>query len=258
VPAVLITHGLGEHSSRYWHVAEQLAANGCEVASYDLRGHGRSGGRRGDAPGFRAFLDDLELVLSTFKECRSTPGPLFLYGHSLGGLIVLRFLQQRRHSAGSVASVVDGVIAASPWLRLAFDPPRWKRFLAGIARWVCPGFRQITGLDPARLSRDLEFLAAMPDADLIHHQLSARLYYEVRQACSAVLAGAAEIALPLLLLHGQADPITSWAATRDFFEANASPDKTLKLYPGVFHETHNDLGREEVLDDIVAWLRRHG
>ncbi len=252
-PTVLLTHGLGEHSARYWHVEERLASHGYDVASYDLRGHGRSGGRRGDAPGFQAFLDDLAQIVATVNERRAlaspAPGPLFLYGHSLGGLITLRFLQDRRDPS------VSGAIAASPWLQLAFAPQRWKLLLAAITRWVCPGYRQITGLDPSRLSRDAEFLAAMPDLHLSHHQLSARLFYEIRQSCTALLTGAAKIPYPLLLLHGQADPVTSWMATNDFFQAAVSPDKTLKLYPGVFHETHNDLDREEVLTDIVSWLR---
>lgn len=251
-PAVLITHGLGEHSSRYWHVEEHLAACGFGVALYDLRGHGRSEGRRGDAPGFQSFLDDLDCVIAAVRQrLGPSPGPLFLYGHSLGGLITLRFLLERPRSG------VRGAIAASPWLQLAFAPARWKLCLAALARFVWPGFRQITGVDPRRLSRDATFLAAMPDLHLSHHRLSARLFHEILRACKVVAAGATQIREPLLLLHGQADPVTSWIATHAFYQACASTDKSLKLYPGVFHETHNDLDRSQVLADVSAWLLQH-
>jgi len=251
-PTVLITHGLGEHSSRYWHLEEAFTREGFAVARHDLRGHGRSGGRQGDARNFQVFLDDLERIIAAVGEYRKSPqAPLFLYGHSLGGLITLRFLLERGIGTHGIA----GAIAASPWLQLAFVPARWKLALAAAARYLCPGFRQITGMDPTRLSRDAEFLAAMPDLHLSHHRLSARLYYEIQRSCHIVLTQAARFHHPLLLLHGQSDPVTSWHATEGLFHACASPDKTLKLYPGVFHETHNDLGREQVLADIVSWAK---
>ncbi len=248
---VLITHGLGEHSGRYGHVVEKLAESGCDVLTYDLRGHGRSGGRRGDAPSFHAFLDDLGAVAASARE--ASAAPLFLYGHSLGGLITLRFLEEFRDSG---TRRIEGAIIASPWLRLTFQPPRWKLLLAEVARRVWPGLCQLTGLDDSRLSRDPAFLATMPDLDLTHHRLSARLFYTIGQACVAARDLASEIRLPLLLLHGQADPVTSWEATRGLFETAGSADKTLLLYPETFHETHNDLDRDRVLADIVSWLRQ--
>lgn len=260
---VVITHGLGEHCGRYGHVVEALTAHGAEVLRYDLRGHGRSTGRRGDAPGFGALLDDLKSVVAAAKQRQSLrhngpPPPIFLYGHSLGGLITLRFLQEQAMDGISNAeSGIAGAIVASPWLRLAFQPSRWKIFLASVMRRICPGFRQITGMDTSRLSRDAAFLQTLPDLDLSHHRLSARLFYEIERACVLARARASKITLPLLLLHGQADPVTCWMATRDFYEAAASADKTLKLYPEALHETHNDLDRNRVVTDIAQWVTRH-
>lgn len=245
---VLITHGLGEHSARYGHVIEHLLTHGYEVVTYDIRGHGRSTGRRGDAPSFQAFLDDLSTVVRWVEQRRPAPR-LFLYGHSMGGLITLSF-------AAHAHPPVAGIIAASSWLRLTFQPPWWKLFLGRIMRYIYPGFRQITGLDQTRLSHDQSFLAAMPDLDLSHHQVSARLFYEVLDACEETMRCAPKIEPPLLLLHGQADPVTSWLATREFYEKAGSTNKTLHLYPDFAHETHNELNRQQVLNDITDWLEQ--
>jgi len=251
---VLITHGFGEHSARYWHVRDALLARGFTVAAYDLRGHGRSTGRRGDAPAFAAFLEDMALVLRHARHHPSLPEGgarrVFLFGHSLGGLLTLRFLEEN-------GTAVDGAVVASPWIRLAFEPPWWKRAVARLALRLCPGIRMVTGMNPARLSRDQAFLAAMPDLHLSHHTLSARLYHEILLACGEARSRAGAITVPLLLLHGQKDPVTSWRATSALFETLPGPDKILKLYPDTLHETHNDLEREQVLADVTAWLAGH-
>jgi len=251
---VLITHGFGEHSARYWHVRDALLAHGFAVATYDLRGHGRSTGRRGDAPAFGAFLDDLARVLEHARRHPALPegaaGRVFLFGHSMGGLITLRFLEENR-------ACVDGAVVASPWIRLAFEPAWWKRGVARLARYICPGLRMVTGLDPTRLSHDEAFLAAMPDLHLSHHTLSVRLYDQIIRASAEARRRAGAISPPLLLLHGQQDPVTSWRATAALFETVPGPDKILKLYPDTLHETHNDLGREQVLADVTAWLVSH-
>ncbi len=249
---ILLTHGLGEHSARYLHVAEFFRQQGYEVASHDLRGHGRSGGRRGDARGFRRFLDDMEVVIREVeRRRREREGPLFLYGHSMGGLMVVRFLQERRSDR-----VAGGVVAA-PWIRLAFSPQWWKLALAGMARFVIPGYRQITGLDTTRLSRDRAFAEQLPGKELGHHLISARLFYDIHLSCQSALEEAGHCELPLLLLHGKADPVTSPLATEELFSRLASRDKTLKLYPDMVHELHNDLNREAVLADIAGWLSVH-
>ena len=241
---VVITHGLGEHSGRYGHVAEKFSALGLRVVTWDLRGHGRSSGERGDAMQYNLLIDDLEAVCACATE---EGGPLILFAHSLGGQLVLRFLEERQPACA-------GAVIASPWLRLAFDPPWWKLALARMALKIFPRFAQKTGTSWARLSRDFEHLASFPDLDLTHHLISARLYFAVRAGGEAALADAARLHLPLLLVHGDQDPITSHHATRELFEHVSSPDKTLRVCPGVLHETHNDLDRAIVLQEICDWL----
>ncbi len=246
---VVLTHGLGEHSGRYRHVVEHLTGQGYAVARHDLRGHGHSGGRQGDARSFSLFLDDLGQVVGETARLAGRETPLFFYGHSLGGVISLRFLQTRGEAVPT-----RGAILSSPWLRLAFEPPWWKLALGRLARRVVPGLRQPTGAQPRRVSHDVAFLQTLPDLHLVHHCISARLYFEVLAACAEAEAGAGAFATPLLMLHGEADPVTSWQATRAFFDAAASPGKRLHLYPSALHEVHNDTGREQVLADITTWL----
>ena len=240
---ILLTHGMGEHSGRYTHVVERLNAAGFRVLTWDLRGHGRSQGRRGDIRNYDVLLEDL---LAVWSIARSEPGPVFLYGHSLGGQITLNFAVRHRPETA-------GLIVTSPWLRLAFTPPRWKLILASITARVWPSFSQDTEVVANRLSRDLEFLQAMPDLDLIHHRMSARMFRALTTGASRASLDAAQIHCPILILQGSNDPITSVEATREFFQSLQARDKSLVIVPDALHEPHNDLCRDAVLDQITAW-----
>lgn len=242
--SILLTHGMGEHSGRYAHVVRHLTAAGLRVLTWDLRGHGRSEGRRGDIRDYSLLIDDL---LEVWSLASSGPRPHFLYGHSLGGQITLNFAVRHKPDAA-------GLIITSPWLRLAFVPPRWKVSLARIAAHVWPSFTQNTDVVPTRLSRDLDFLMALPDPHLVHHRMSARMYQAL--TAGAIRAGrdAIELPYPILLVHGGHDPVTSVSATKQFFRALRSQDKSLVIVPKALHETHNDLCRDSVLSQITAWL----
>jgi alpha-beta hydrolase superfamily lysophospholipase len=241
---LILTHGLGEHSNRYGHVATEFVARGWRVIAWDLRGHGRSSGARGDILAYESFVGDLRAVAERF---RIEGCPLFFYGHSLGGQITLRFLQ-------TTPMACQGAIVASPWLRLAFDPPWWKLALARLAMRFRPSFTQFTGNRWERLSRDLDHMSSFPDLDLVHHGISARMYFAVRAAGAQALADASLLRIPLFLLHGDADPVTSHHSTGEFFEQAGSEDKTLRILPGSRHETHNDLDRAQVIREVGDWI----
>lgn len=241
---LLVTHGLGEHAGRYAHVAARLAERGIRVHVYDLRGHGRSAGRRGDVENYDLLLDDLRRVLG---EVAAPGRPVFLFGHSLGGQIVLRFLE------GDVPAV-RGAVVASPWLRLAFSPPRWKLALARAVMCFFSRHSQRTGMRLDRLTRDQAHVEAMPDRVLMHHRISARMFFAVHAAGERAIADAERVRTPLLLLHGDADPVTCCRATAEFHERVSAPDKSLQIYPGGLHELHNDSIREDVLREVGDWL----
>jgi acylglycerol lipase len=241
---LLLIHGLGEHSARYLHVAEFFANRGITTWAWDLRGHGRSGGGRGRLDSYELLLEDVDTV---WREVAKQTAPAFLYGHSLGGQIVLRYLERRKPR-------VRGAVIASPWLKLAFRPAPWKLLLARLALRVYPELTQNTGMRPERLSRDLAFLNSMRDLDLVHHRISARMFFLLQEGAEAAVRGASRLTDAILVVHGSADPVTSSEATEAFFQKAASRDKTLKIYPGALHEMHNDLNRTEVLADIADWI----
>lgn len=241
---VILTHGLGEHSNRYGHVVAAFVARGWQVIAWDLRGHGRSSGVRGDVADYEDLIADLAAVVAKYA---SPNRPWFFFAHSLGGQITLRYLQEKQPAC-------SGAVIASPWLKLAYTPPWWKVALARVAMFFWPTFVQSTGSRLERLSRDASHLASFPDLDLVHHAISARMYFALRTAGQQVLNDAAKVQVPLLLLHGDADPVTSHHATCELFEQVASADKTLRIYPGTRHETHNDLDRAQVIREITDWI----
>jgi alpha-beta hydrolase superfamily lysophospholipase len=247
---VVLTHGHGEHSGRYVHVGQALSAAGYAVYAYDLRGHGKSGGPRGHTPRYDVLLDDLQLVWGWAEK--ENPGKkLFIYGHSMGGQITLNFALRRKPQAA-------GVIVSAPWLTLTYMPPAWKVTLAKVLSNILPTFTQKTGLDAAvKMAHDDAHLNSLPDLNLTHTFMSARMGFDVLAAADDALAHAIDFKYPLLILHGDADGAMNPAGSKQFYERASSTDKTLKLYPGLFHEVHNETERTVVLSDVVGWLERH-
>jgi len=242
---LLLNHGLGEHTGRYEPVGRRLAEAGFALAGFDLRGHGLSAGSRGHTPGYDALLDDLSKFVDQVR-LRFPRSPLFLYGHSLGGNLVLNFTLRRRPE-------LQGVIATSPWLRVALAPPRAKLALAQVLNWVAPAFTQEWGLESEDLSHAAETADAYDEDPLVHSRISARLFVAVSEAGKWALEHAGHFPLPLLLMHGSEDPVTSPEASAQF-AARAGGNATWRLWDGLFHELHNEVSREEVLSFMLAWL----
>lgn len=240
---VIITHGMGEHSGRYPHVMAELAASGFRVVGYDLRGHGQSEGRRGGLARYELYLDDLQAVIA---QCGTEP--VFLYGHSMGAQVVINFLADRRPG-------VSGTVLTSPWLRLAFRPPVWKVALARLTAKIWPDFTQTAPHSPHHLSRDADWLKSLDQANLVHRRVSAVMYVNLSEGAKCALSSGPRLHQPVLLMHGEDDPVTCAMATRSFFDSIEAVDKTLRLWPEMRHELHNELGRYEVIKPIVEWLR---
>lgn len=265
--AVLVNlHGLGDHSGVYAPLAEQLAAGGVAVHAPDLRGHGRSPGQRAYVDRWDRHLEDLDAFVA--HVAAREPGlPVFVLGHSLGGLIALEYALERRP--------VAGVIAAGPPLGEVGVPPVLMQ-LGRIAARVLPRFSLNVGMDLTGLSRDPAVVEAITADPLFHRRGTARLAVEVPAAIERVHQRARDIATPLLLLHGSADRMVPPAGTRAFFARIADPERarwneagpdapgeytaadrdvTLRLYAGVYHALYFDLGADEVRADTLRWIR---
>lgn len=239
-----LVHGFGEHSGRYGHVAAALVGAGYALVTGDHRGHGQSQGRRGHTPTYEHLMDDVGSLLGAAAE-RFPGRPQLIYGHSMGGNLALNYVLRRRPA-------LDGAVVTAPWLRLAFAPPRWKVAIGRAMDRIYPALLQSSGQDFAALSRDGAIGAAYAADPLVHTKISARMFTSLYAAGLWALDHAAEFALPLLLMHGGADTVTSAAATREF--GAKVPDCTLKIWDGFFHEIHNEPEQQQIFDAITGWL----
>jgi alpha-beta hydrolase superfamily lysophospholipase len=245
---VALVHGHGEHVGRYAHVGEVFAGAGYALVGFDERGHGRSDGPRGHTPSYDAMMDDVAALLGQIHE-RYPKLPVFLYGHSMGGNQVINFALRRKPA-------LKGVIATGPWLRLAFEPPALQVMLGRAMNKIAPAFTQKSGLETAALSRDPEIVKGYIDDPLTHDKISARLFVEMYEAGLWALDHAADFPLPLLLMHGTADRLTSAPASREFAERGGKK-VTWRAWDGWYHEIHNEPEKAEVLKTMVEWMDDH-
>ena len=242
---VVLVHGHGEHVGRYDHVGEAFTKAGYALTAFDLRGHGRSGGPRGHTPNYEALMDDIAdfLVLAT---ARFPNIPVFLYGHSTGGNLVLNFTLRRKPD-------VVGVIATDPWLKLAFDIPAFRLILARVMNKIAPGFTQNSGLETAAISRDPEVVKAYVNDPLVHEKITARFFVSIYESGLWAIEHAPEFPVPLLLMHGTGDRLTSGQANREFAE-RAGKLATWRAWEGWYHEIHNEPEKGKVLKAMIDWM----
>jgi alpha-beta hydrolase superfamily lysophospholipase len=246
---VALVHGFGEHCGRYNYLAEALTGASYALSSFDHRGHGHSPGLRGHIDNWQQLLDDVHASLPA-AEALAPAAPLFLMGHSLGGLIALNY-------AIRYPQALRGVIASAPLLAQPNVAP-WMSYLAKALSRLKPDFTLDTGLKADTISRDPAEVKRYCDDPYVHSRASARFGTELSAAQAWTQAHAADLSVPLLLYHGDGDPLVPIAGSRTFFSNVQVADKQWIEWPGGYHESHNDLHRAEVFSAVVAWLDKHG
>lgn len=249
--AVLVTHGYGEHSGRYDELVAALTKQGLCVATYDLRGHGRSGGPRGHIETFDDYVNDADALLEKLAEDAAWTGKPVLFGHSLGGLI-------STHVALSAQDRFRGLALTSPFFGLALDVPAVKKLLGrAMSRWF-PRFAQPSGLAGAQLTHDAAIASAYDADPLGVKHVTARWFTEATRAQEIAFERAPELRLPLFCMAAGDDLVASTEATRRLFERAGSADKELRVLPGLYHEVLNEVDRGPLLsalaERIASWM----
>ena len=244
---VIISHGFAEHSGCYRRLADHLGARlDVDVVAVDYRGHGRSPGRRGVVRRYDDLVGDLSSVLA-WAERQWPDVPRFVLAHSNGGQVALRLVLQGSNS-------VDALVLSNPALRIAAPIPPIKlklgHFLKKVAPWITLSGDLRTGV----LTRDPEIQEEHRTDPLRHNRMSPPLFFGMVEGGELLMHRAAEIQIPILVLLGGQDTLIDPTTSREFFERLGSEDKTLLIYPKMLHEPLNDLGREQVFDDVVRWL----
>lgn len=245
---IAIVPGLGDHSGRYTNVCGYFLPRGYAIYAFDTRGNGRSPGQRGYVSEWGEFREDLGSFLA-FIHDREPRAPLFLLGESLGAVMALEYCLRRPQA-------LSGVICAAPPLgEVGISPFLWM--LAHLLNRVWPRFSVTTGLDNSNLSRDPERGEEFERDPLTHNRGTARLAIELRRAVEWIHAHAADLGVPLLILHGTADRIASSQGSRDFIGKVRFVDSELREYEGGYHEPYADINKDEVLAYTEQWLERH-
>lgn len=244
---VVLVHGTGEHHGRYEHVAQYLTQRGISVESGDLPGWGRSPGLKGHVVQF----DDYVAAVAEWVEAakRKAEGPVFLLGHSLGGLIVTRYIEQYAGRHG-----LDGLILSSPCLQLKLEISQWKRGLAEMLNRVWPTLRLANNIAPYHVSRDPVVQATYIKDPLNFPKVSIRWFTELLNAMDQAWQEQQRIDLPLLTVQAGDDYIIDADGVEQFVAGLSVADKEFERFTGLYHEVMNEPERDIVLSRIGDWL----
>ncbi len=243
---LVIVHGISEHKGRYLRLQNDLAAEGFGSYAHDQRGFGHSGGSRGHVDRYSDYLHDILAVITSVR-LRHSSDKIFLIGHSLGGLIAATFCADFPHA-------IDGLVLSAPAFDVAGFPwwlEKWVGFLNRIfPAWPIP-YLSLDG----KKSHDPEVDIAFKKDQLIQTAATPRFYVEFRKMNHYLRESVGKIMVPTLILQGKADAIVRPEGAQTIFDHLQITRKRLIWYEGFFHEIFNEIGRERVISDLVAWLR---
>ncbi len=245
VATICIIHGIGEHSGRYNNWARKFCQKGIQVFALDYRGHGLSSGKPGHISSMSDLLNDVEIFINSIKtELENIP--LFIYGHSMGGNIVLNYLLNR-------AQDFNGAIITSPWLGLVNQPYSITIKISKLVNKIYPSFTLSTGIKSTGLSSNQKNQEQADKDPLMHGKITVRTFIELNNSADEIMQSGKQIKIPSLFCHGEADLVTRHDYTQRLALTNPSNKKFIS-YPGALHELHNEPVACTMFTDITNWL----
>jgi alpha-beta hydrolase superfamily lysophospholipase len=248
--SLIITHGQAEHSGCYQRVVTALEDLPLDIYAWDLRGHGRSDGLRGYAKDFQEYIKDFEAFLTKLTvDMAIVSKPVFLLGHSMGGLIQFKTLCERP------GLPITAQILSSPMFGVTIPVPSYKEKAAELIRLLFPKMTLNNEIAFENLTRDLDVIREYENDNLRHNRISAGVYLGAKGAISEARAMAERVKAPTLFLLPEKDLITDTQAALEIFSRVGAERKDKHLYPDRMHELFNDLGREEVFTELKSYLQ---
>ena len=246
--AVILVHGLGEHSAKYSYFGDDVFKRGMAFFACDQRGHGRSDGFKCHVDRFDDFVEDLRQFVEIAK-IESLCEEAFIVGLSMGGLTSLLF-------SIKYGGMIKGAAVCAPALRSVSPPSGIEIGMAELLSLLFPRLTTPNGVPFEYLSHDMELINKTKDDKYSQRVLSFRLFTEAKNAAAYTLENAAAIKVPLLLLHGTEDKVIDPSGTKDFFQKVTFSDKEMKLYDGLYHELFRETKRQEIMDYILDWIAK--
>jgi acylglycerol lipase len=243
---VIYAHSMGDHSGRYLFPIEYFIDRKVAFYGLDHRGHGKSSGKRGHIDSFSNYLDDLSTFINIVRK-REGDKQFFILGHGLGGLIVVRYIEEH-------PGFFAGAILSSSALKLRHTISPFMAYVGNKLSTYLPRFSMTNEIDPINLTHDKDVVKKYMEDDLVHNKVTARFFTECSHAMEVAFQKAETVTLPVLIMHAGADQVVSPDGSREFHDAIASTDKKLSIYPGMYHEIFNELDRVAVYKDIEKWI----
>lgn len=244
---IVLIHGMGEHFGRYYHVAKFFETIGYATIGMDLRGHGKSEGKKGHTTSYDQLMNDIDLLIKKANEL-FVGKPVILYGHSMGANLAANFAIRRKPT-------LKGLILTGPYFKLAFAPPAWKVKLGKISAGIIPTLTQPTGLEVEAISRDETVVNAYKNDSLVHDKITSAFFVNVHAAGPYAIEYAKELNIKTLVMHGAADRLTSSKGSEEFTHQNPQMIE-MKLWEGFYHEIHNEKEKQQVFDYIANWISK--
>lgn len=246
---LLVVHGVREHSGRYMNVVNHLVPSGYGVYGIDHIGHGKSDGERVYVERFQDYTTTLKKCFDMIREWQPER-PIFLIGHSMGGLISAAFLLEHQDE-------LSGAVLSAPSIKVSDNTSQAIIFVGKLLSIIMPKAGLIK-FDAEGVSRDPAVVDAYINDPLAYtEKITARLGAEILKTMQRVTEQATEISLPIMIVQGSGDKVIDPRGAQLLYDLVASEDKTIKIYEGLYHEVFNEPEHEQVLNDVKTWLEAH-